>query len=154
LVFRTDIEKTETNRTYSKQNFPKTLSIRVSSKQVIFVGSNRNKPQFNLFWLFFSVFVSPQKIFSVCFGVSDRYRSTETKLMVQGIKKVYIFIKICCSFSWSFVCFGCFVTPNLPVSIVKRNNRNKRLVSDSADTLIELKLKKPKPQPLLIYWGN
>ncbi len=33
-----------------------------------------------------------------------------------------------------FLCFGCFETPKLPVSILKRNNRNKRLVSDSAET--------------------
>jgi hypothetical protein len=33
-----------------------------------------------------------------------------------------------------FCLFGCFATPKLPVSILKRNNRNKRLVSDSAET--------------------
>jgi hypothetical protein len=34
----------------------------------------------------------------------------------------------------SFVCLGCFETPKLPVSILKRNNQNKRLFSDSAET--------------------
>jgi hypothetical protein len=31
-------------------------------------------------------------------------------------------------------CFGSFETPKLPVSIFNRNNRNKRLVSDSFET--------------------
>jgi hypothetical protein len=54
--------------------------------------------------------------------------------MVWGIKKVVFFYQICCCFGWSFVCFGCFQTPKLPVSVLKRNNRNKRLVLDSAET--------------------
>jgi hypothetical protein len=33
-----------------------------------------------------------------------------------------------------FFRFGCFETPKLPVSILKRNNRNKHLVSDRAKT--------------------
>jgi hypothetical protein len=44
------------------------------------------------------------------------------------------FEQICCCFHWSFVCVGCFETPKLLVSILKRNNRNKRLVLDSAET--------------------
>ncbi len=53
--------------------------------------------------------------------------------MVWGIKKV-IFEQICCCFRWSFICFGCFETLKLPVLILKRNNQNKCLVSDSAET--------------------
>jgi hypothetical protein len=41
---------------------------------------------------------------------------------------------MCCCFGWSFVCFGCFETPKLPVSILKQNNQNKCLVSDGAET--------------------
>jgi hypothetical protein len=59
--------------------------------------------------------------------------------MVWGIKKVYIltnlllFQLVFCLFRLTFVCFGCFEIPKLPVSILKRNNRNKHLVSDSAE---------------------
>jgi hypothetical protein len=48
-------------------------------------------------------------------------------LVVKGLTN-------CCCFGWSFGCFSCFKTLKLPVSILKRNNRNKRLVSDSAET--------------------
>jgi hypothetical protein len=54
--------------------------------------------------------------------------------MVWGIKKIDYLKQIYCCFSLSFVCFGCFETLKLPVSMFKRNNRNKRLVSDSAET--------------------
>jgi hypothetical protein len=53
--------------------------------------------------------------------------------MVWGIKKVYILTNLLL-FRLIFVCFGCFKTLKLPVSILKRNNQNKRLVSDSAET--------------------
>ncbi len=36
--------------------------------------------------------------------------------------------------SGTFLCFGCFETPKLAVSILKQTNRNKRLVLDSAET--------------------
>ncbi len=45
--------------------------------------------------------------------------------------------KICClsnCFGWSPVCFGSIETSKLSVSVQKRNNRNKRFVSDSAET--------------------
>ncbi len=86
-VFRTGIETTKTNRTLSKQtktnrkNLQKMFSIRGSSKQLIFfLGLNRNKPKLNLFRLFFGLFFAKPKIlFSVCFGVSDRYRNNRNK---------------------------------------------------------------------------
>ncbi len=53
--------------------------------------------------------------------------------MVWGIKKVDILTNFLL-FRLAFCLFGCFETPKLPVSILKRNNRNKRLVSDSAET--------------------
>ncbi len=37
-------------------------------------------------------------------------------------------------FGWSSVCFGSIETSKLSVSVLKRNNRNKRFVSDSAET--------------------
>jgi hypothetical protein len=37
-------------------------------------------------------------------------------------------------FGWSSVCFGSFETLKLSVSVLKQNNRNKRFVSDSAET--------------------
>jgi hypothetical protein len=37
-------------------------------------------------------------------------------------------------FGWSSVCFGSFETLKLSVSVLKRNNRNKHVVSDSAET--------------------
>ena len=37
-------------------------------------------------------------------------------------------------FGWSPVCFGSIETSKLSVSVQKRNNRNKRFVSDSAET--------------------
>ncbi len=53
--------------------------------------------------------------------------------MVWGIKKVDILTNLLL-FWLVFVCFGCFEKPKHPVSILKRNNQNKRLVSDSAET--------------------
>ncbi len=104
----------------------------MSSKQSnFFFGSNQNKPKLNLFR-----FVSRNQthFFSVCFGVSDRYRNNRNKQNLwYGETKRFIFEQFCCCFVWSFVCFGCFETPKLPVSILKGNNRNKRLVSDSAE---------------------
>ncbi len=52
-------------------------------------------------------------------------------------------IDIFLSFRMVFGCFGYIETPKQAVSILKRNNRNKRLVSDSAETsfgYIETKL--------------
>ncbi len=118
-MFRTGIETTETNRTLSKQteknqkNLQKTFSIRGPSKQLIFfLGLNRNKLKLNLFRLV-CFFARPPNFFSVCFGVSDRYQNNRNK---QNLKRL-ICLQICCSFGFPFVCFGCFETPKLPVSI-------------------------------------
>jgi hypothetical protein len=87
-VFRTGIETTKTNRIFSKQtekNLQKTFSNRGSSKSLIFfLGSNRNKPKLNLFWMFFGLLFheTQQKIFrfvSVYFDVSERYRNNQNK---------------------------------------------------------------------------
>jgi hypothetical protein len=53
--------------------------------------------------------------------------------MAWGIKKVYILTNLLL-FRLAYVCFGCFETPKLLISMLKQNNRNKRLVSDSAET--------------------
>ncbi len=53
--------------------------------------------------------------------------------MVWVNKKVYILTNLLLV-RLVFFCFGCIETPKLPVSILKRNNRNKRLVLDSAET--------------------
>jgi hypothetical protein len=42
-------------------------------------GSNRNKPILNLFGCFSVCFAKPKNIFSVCFGVSDRYQNNRNK---------------------------------------------------------------------------
>jgi hypothetical protein len=54
--------------------------------------------------------------------------------MVWGIKKVDILTNLLL-FRLVFCLFGCFKTPKLPVSILKQNNRNRRLVLDSAKTI-------------------
>jgi hypothetical protein len=130
-------ELCQNKRKQNKKNLQKTFSIRGSSKQLIFF------PRFELkqtetqsvsvvFWF---VFWQAQKIF---FGLFRCFRPVlkqpkQTELMVWGIKKVDILTNFCC-FGWSFVCFSCFETPKLPVSILKQNNQNKHLVSDSAET--------------------
>jgi hypothetical protein len=123
----------------------KQISIRVSSKHLIFFSvrteTNRNSTCFGCFSFFF--FVKPNKIFFglfQCFGPVSR-QPKQTELMVWGIKKVYILTNLLL-FRLVFCLFRlfrnaktpCFETPKLPVSILKRNNRNKRLVSDSAET--------------------
>jgi hypothetical protein len=92
-VFRTGIKTTETNRTFrnKQKKSPKTLSIRVFSKQLIFLGSNRNKMKLNLFRFFRCVRKPQQCCFGLfwCFGPVSK-QPKQTKLMVWEIKKVYI----------------------------------------------------------------
>ncbi len=123
----------ETNR----KNLHKTFSIRGSSKSLIFfLGSNQNKLEINLFWLFFDLlFRETQKNFFGlfrCFGPVLK-QPKQTQLMVWGLKKVDILTNLLL-FRLAFVCFGCFKTPKLPVSILKRNSQNKCPDSDSAKT--------------------
>ncbi len=144
-MFRTSIETNKTNRTFSKQtktnrkNLQKTLSIRVSSKQLLFFSPDRNKPNSICFGCFSVCFFGkpPKKFGGLfrCFGPLPK--QTE---QVRGVKKVYI-LTICCCFGWSLVCFGCFETPKFLVSILKRNNQNKRLVSDCAETSFSSKFR-------------
>ena len=54
------------------------------------------------------------------------------KNIFRGIK-INLFREILC-FGLSFFCFGSIETPKLAVSVKMRNNRNKRFVSDSAET--------------------
>ncbi len=135
-VFRTGIETTETNRNKPKKISKKQISIRVSSKQLTFFRSNRNNLKLNLFWLFFGLFFRETKqnffVLFRCFGLVLK-QPKQTELMVWGIKKVHILTNLLL-FRLSFVCFGCFETPKLPALILKRNNRNKRLVWYSAET--------------------
>jgi hypothetical protein len=142
-VFRTCIETTETNRTLSKQtktnrkNLQKTFSIRGSSKQFFFSRFELKQTETqSLSVVFWFVFLPSQKFFfSVCFSVSDRYRNNRNKQNLwYGELKRLIFKQIFCRFCWSFVCFGCFAILKLPVSILKRNNRNIHLVLESAKT--------------------
>jgi hypothetical protein len=44
------------------------------------------------------------------------------------------YLPILCLFRFLFHCFGSIETPKHAVSILNRNNRNKRLVSDSVET--------------------
>jgi hypothetical protein len=124
----------ETNR----KNLQKTFSIRGSSKQFFFFLSVRTETQSVSVVFRFAFLRNQQNFFrfvAVCFDVSDRYHNNRNKQNLwYGELKRLIFFQICCCFGWSFVCFGCFETPKLPVSILKRNNRNKHLVSDSAKT--------------------
>ncbi len=144
-MFWTGIETTKTNRIFSKQTekISKKLSLLGGPRNRYFfflvrTQTNRNKPKLNLFRLFFGLLFRETKIFffrfvSVCFDVSDRYRNNQNKQNLwYGELKRLIFLQICCCFGLSFVYFGCFETLKLPVSILKRNNRNKPLVSDSA----------------------
>jgi hypothetical protein len=127
-VFWTGIKTTGTNRTFLKQ------TEKISQKRSLLEGLRKVN-------FFFSVRTETNRnsicfgCFSICFSVSDCYRNNRNKqnLWYGEIKRL-IFEQICGCFCWSFVCFGCFETPKLPVLILKRNNRNKRLVLDSAET--------------------
>jgi hypothetical protein len=67
----------ETNRSKQK-NLQKTFSIRWSWKLLIFfLSSNRNSICFG--WFSVCFFAKPKRFFSVCFGVSDRYRNNRNK---------------------------------------------------------------------------
>jgi hypothetical protein len=135
-VFRTGIETTN-NRTFCETNrknlYKKTHSIRVSWKQLIFFGSNRNKPKLNLFRLFFSMCGSqhPRKIFSVCFGVSDRYRFETTE--TRGIKKVYILTNLLL-FRLVFSLFRLFQNNEIACFEIKAKQPKQTSFSDSAET--------------------
>ncbi len=136
-MFRTSIETTKTNRTLLKQieTNQKNLQKTFSQPLIFFLGSNRTNPKLNLFQLFFDLlFRKTKKVFRLfrCFGPVSK-QPKQTELMVWGISNVDI-LTILLLFRFSFVCFGCFETPKLPVLILKRNNRNKRLVLDSAET--------------------
>jgi hypothetical protein len=87
-LFRTCVEKNETNRILSKQTkkSPKTVSIMGVLKTVnFFLGSNRNKPKLNLFQLFFGlVFCETKKFFCSlfrCFGLVSK-QPKQTELLV------------------------------------------------------------------------
>ncbi len=54
------------------------------------------------------------------------------KVQIFFILLSFLFVSVC--FGWSSVCFGSIETPKLAVSVLKQNNRNKRFVSDSAET--------------------
>jgi hypothetical protein len=138
-LFRTVIKTTKTNRTLSKQ----TEKI---SKKLSLLGGPRNCSFFSRFELketetqsvlvLYQVFFSrnKKKYFGLfwCFGpVSKQLKQTE--LMVWGIKKVYILTNFLL-FRLVFCLFRLFRNMKLPVSLLKRNNRNNRLVSDSAET--------------------
>jgi hypothetical protein len=144
LVFRTGIETTETNRTLSKQTetnrkkLQKTFSSRGSSKKLIFFSvrteKNRNSICFGCFSVCFSR--NPKKFFGL-FRCSGPVRNNRNKqnLWYGEFKTVDILTNLLL-FRLVFFCFGCFKTPKLPVSILKRNNWNNRLVSDSAETTV------------------
>ncbi len=84
----------ETNR----KNLQKMFYIRGSSKPLIFfLGSNRNKPKLDMFWLFFGLILceTPNFFFqfvSVCFDVLDQYRNNRNKQNLwYGELKMLIF---------------------------------------------------------------
>ncbi len=106
----------------------------MSWKQLFFFGSNRNKPKLNLFQLFFSMCGSqhPPKNFSVCFGVSDRYRNNR-KLMVWGIKKVYILTNLLL-FRLVFSLFRLFQNTEITCFDIKAKQPKQTSFSDSAET--------------------
>ncbi len=109
----------------------------MSSKQLILfsvqIKRNRNSTCFGCFSVCF--FLKTKQIFFGlfrCFGPESK-QPKQTELVVWGNKKVYILTNLLL-FRLVLVFFGCFETPKLPVSILKRNNRNKLLVSDNAKT--------------------
>ncbi len=133
-VFRTSIKTTKTN-TFSKQTkkIPKNPLYQGVLETINFFRFEPKQTETRSVSVVFGVCGSQKIIFwfvSVCLGVSDRYRNNRNK--PKQTKKLFLGFRCC--FSWSFVYFGCFETPKLPVSILKRNNRNKRLVSDRAET--------------------
>jgi hypothetical protein len=90
-MFWTGIETTKTNRTFLKQtkkNLQKTLSIRLSSKQLLFFGLNQNKPKLNLFWMFIGLcHENKKKNFAVCFGPVSK-QPKQTELWYGELKRV------------------------------------------------------------------
>ncbi len=89
-VFRTGIETTETNR----KNLWTTLSTRVSSKRLIFFRFEPKQTETQSVSVVFQCVFSrnPPKKFSVCFGVSDRYRNNRNKQNLwYGELKRFIF---------------------------------------------------------------
>jgi hypothetical protein len=128
--------KTSKRREACAFNDRRTVVARVSSKQSIFFRFKPKQTETQSVSVVFR-FVSrnQKKYFSVCFVVSDWYRNNRNKQNLwYGELKAFIFNK------FAVVLVGLlFVSffskhAKLPVSILKRNNRNKRLVSDSAET--------------------
>ncbi len=116
----------------SKKNLfePKQTKIRSVSVVFRFVSWNQKQKKsvcFGLFWCF--EFISKQPKQTELF--LNKPKQTETTL--NFLKNTKICSMSNC-FGCSSVCFGSIETPKLSVSEQKRNNRNKRFVSDSAET--------------------
>ncbi len=129
--------QTEFCRNKPKKSPKKRSVLGGSSKPFIFfLGSNRNKPKIDLFGLFFDLlFCGRQKIFfRFVFMFRTGIETTETNWTYgMGNEKGWYFNKFAAvSVGLLFVLV---VSKHLnSVSILKRNNRNKRLVSDSSET--------------------
>jgi hypothetical protein len=122
----------ETNR----RNLQKTLSVRVSSKQLIFFPVQQKQTKTNRKSFCFGCFSvcaeGPKKFFGLfrIFRLVSK-QPKQTKLMVRGIKKVNILTNLLL-FQLVFCLFRLFRNTKTPC--FERNNRNKHLVSDSAET--------------------
>jgi hypothetical protein len=131
-VFWTNIETTETNRTVSKltktnQNNPK------------FSEKYPNMLSFKLFWLVLCLFRFNWNIETLSFGIEAKQpkqtilKQTKTNQKTLNFLKNYqnmLSIKL---FQLLICSFGSIETPQLSISVKKRNNRNKCFVSDSAE---------------------
>ncbi len=134
---------TETNRIFSKQtekiSKKRSLLGGPRNRQFLFsvrTETNRNSICFSCLLVCF--FAKPKIFFFNLFQFLSMFRTgietTKTnRTYGMGNKMVDISANLLL-FRLVFCLFWLFRTPKLPVSILKRNNRNKRLVSDSAET--------------------
>jgi hypothetical protein len=75
-------------------------------------------------------------------------------LLICLVNHFYFFCKFFLLFRFPFLCFGSIKTSKNAVSILNCNNRNKRLVSDSVETidiqLFTVRLSRRTPPPLSV----
>ncbi len=99
------------------------VGARVSSKQSNFSSVRTETNRNSICFGWFSVsFAKPKKFFSVCFGVSDRYRNNQNKqnfletnrknlqkmFSIRGSSKPLFFFSVRTKTNRNSICFGCF----------------------------------------------
>ncbi len=111
------------------------------------MSSKQTKIVLNMFGWVFCLFRFNRNIETLCFGIEAKQpkltvskQTKKTRKNEKNRKNPNFSVKnskICSlsnCFCWYSVCFGSIETSKLFVSVLKRNNQNKRFVSDSAET--------------------